>query len=187
MPLPYPPNPYPGLPASATADEKTLYGPDGVVWWRGLATEEDEELVCEWVDVLQKRLGVRRIIGGHTPNFEEIVSRCRGGAIIIDTGISKAYGGVLSALEIVYELFEVELGIAAVAEVVIGEEETQQVEDEGEDKRTRSQQGFSATLEVTTKNTIGKNKKVREVETVTAIYPHGRVQIDRRTAIVEMS
>lgn len=43
-------------------------------------------------------------IQGHTPNFEHIVSRCDGQVIIIDTGISSAYGGVLSALEIIYTL-----------------------------------------------------------------------------------
>jgi hypothetical protein len=41
---------------------------------------------------------------GHTPNFEKIVDRCNASIIIIDTGISRAYGGVLSALEIVYTL-----------------------------------------------------------------------------------
>jgi len=41
---------------------------------------------------------------GHTPNFEKIVSRCNGKIIIIDTGISHAYGGALSALSVEYTL-----------------------------------------------------------------------------------
>jgi len=41
---------------------------------------------------------------GHTPNFEHIVSRCNGKIIIIDTGISHAYGGALSALSVEYIL-----------------------------------------------------------------------------------
>jgi len=41
---------------------------------------------------------------GHTPTFDKMVSRCGGKIIIIDTGISHAYGGVLSALDIVYTL-----------------------------------------------------------------------------------
>ena len=35
---------------------------------------------------------------------QKIVSRCGGKIIIIDTGISHAYGGALSALEITYTL-----------------------------------------------------------------------------------
>ena len=46
----------------------------------------------------------RRMIMGHTPQFKGILPRCRSKVIIIDTGISSAYGGVLSALEIVYSL-----------------------------------------------------------------------------------
>ncbi len=64
MPPPYPPAKYPGLPKGTTDDEEQLYGGDGVVWWRGLAIEESEEQVCEWAKILQKRLGVRRVVGG---------------------------------------------------------------------------------------------------------------------------
>jgi hypothetical protein len=64
MAPPYPPNPYPGLPKGTTPEEEELYGANGVVWWRGLATEENEEKVCHWAKVLQRRLGVRRVIGG---------------------------------------------------------------------------------------------------------------------------
>ncbi|KAK6906924.1 hypothetical protein I203_100913 [Kwoniella mangroviensis CBS 8507] len=100
---PYPPNPYSGLPKNHTREEAELYAEGGPLWWRGLA-EREEGQVCKWADELKEKLGVRRIIGGHTPNFEHIVSRCNGTIIIIDTGISSAYGGVLSALEIVYTL-----------------------------------------------------------------------------------
>jgi hypothetical protein len=96
---------YPGLPSDVTKDEITIYGENGVLWWRGLATEDDEAKVCAWAKTLQERLGVRRIIGGpypqrvrdeeltvsqtgHTPNFEEIVSRCNGEVVVIDTGSS---------------------------------------------------------------------------------------------------
>lgn len=37
------------------------------------------------------RLGVRRLVMGHTPNFEGMVSRCNGTILLIDTGISPAY------------------------------------------------------------------------------------------------
>ncbi|ORX36411.1 Metallo-dependent phosphatase-like protein [Kockovaella imperatae] len=104
MAMPYPPNPYPGLPRALTDAEAELYAEGGPFWWRGLAQSPDEKLVCGWAEQLKAKLGVRRIIGGHTPNFERIVDRCEASIIIIDTGISSAYGGVLSALEIIYTL-----------------------------------------------------------------------------------
>ncbi|WVQ94322.1 hypothetical protein IAU59_001401 [Kwoniella sp. CBS 9459] len=100
---PYPPNPHSGLPKGHTREEADLYAEGGPLWWRGLA-DRGESQVCQWAEELKAKTGARRIIGGHTPNFEHIVSRCNASVIIIDTGISSAYGGVLSALEIVYTL-----------------------------------------------------------------------------------
>ncbi|OWZ74617.1 serine-threonine protein phosphatase [Cryptococcus neoformans Tu401-1] len=107
MAPPYPPNPYSGLPKGTTHEEADLYAEGGPLWWRGLA-EREEGQVCEWAKDLKQKIGVRRIIGGHTPNFEKIVARCNASVIIIDTGISSAYGGVLSALEIIYTLTPVD-------------------------------------------------------------------------------
>ncbi|WVR04071.1 hypothetical protein IAU60_001070 [Kwoniella sp. DSM 27419] len=106
---PHPPNPYSGLPKGHTREEADLYAEGGPLWWRGLA-ERGEKQVCQWAEELQSKIGARRIIGGHTPNFDHMVSRCNGSVIIIDTGISSAYGGVLSALEIIYTLTPVDTG-----------------------------------------------------------------------------
>ncbi|KDN38423.1 hypothetical protein RSAG8_09517, partial [Rhizoctonia solani AG-8 WAC10335] len=103
QPPPHPPNPYPGLPDSSTQAEHELYGADGPLWYRGWATEPDS-FVCPAVEGVLAKTGVRRLIMGHTPDFERQVSRCDGKIIIIDTGISKAYGGVHSALSITYTL-----------------------------------------------------------------------------------
>ncbi|GHJ88497.1 hypothetical protein NliqN6_4899 [Naganishia liquefaciens] len=158
MPKPHPPYSYPGLPSDVTKDEITIYGENGVLWWRGLATEDDEAKVCAWAKTLQERLGVRKIIGGHTPNFEEIVSRCNGEVVVIDTGISKAYGGVSSALEIVYSLYDVE----------------ESTEDHPHDLQVSFKAGKPA-------------QRLREVEEVTALYPGGkRVTLDRRSGLVEL-
>lgn len=59
---PYPPNPYPGLPAGATPAEQALYDSGGPYWWRGLA-EGKEVTVCKWAKQLQSKIGARRIIG----------------------------------------------------------------------------------------------------------------------------
>ncbi|KAJ2928363.1 hypothetical protein H1R20_g8722, partial [Candolleomyces eurysporus] len=101
QPPPHPPNPYPGLPTSVTEPERQIYGSDGPLWYRGWALQ-DEETVCKQVDDVLARTGTRRMVMGHTPDFTNIVSRCNGKIIIIDTGISHAYGGVLSALSIHY-------------------------------------------------------------------------------------
>jgi len=103
QPSPHPPNPYPGLPSDTTWEEERMYGTDGPLWYRGWALESDKE-VCSSVDGVLEKIGVRRMIMGHTPDFQKIVSRCDGKIIIIDTGISHAYGGALSALAIQYTL-----------------------------------------------------------------------------------
>jgi len=103
QPPPHPPNPYPGLPSSATLPENELYSSNGPLWYRGWAMDPEEKVCAEVKQVLAKT-GTRRMIMGHTPDFRGIVSRCDGKIIIIDTGISHAYGGALSALSIHYSL-----------------------------------------------------------------------------------
>jgi len=73
------------------------------LWYRGWAYGK-EETVCEQVEQVLAITGTRRMIMGHTANLKHIVSRCGGEIIIIDTGITHAYGGVLSALSIYYTL-----------------------------------------------------------------------------------
>ncbi|KAG6851114.1 hypothetical protein H0H93_000994 [Arthromyces matolae] len=103
QPAPHPPADYPGLPEDATAAEKALYDSNGPLWYRGWALNPEDE-VCRDVETVLAKTGTRRMIMGHTPDFKNIQSRCNGKIIIIDTGISHAYGGVLSALSIHYTL-----------------------------------------------------------------------------------
>lgn len=69
QPPPYPPNRYPGLPATASREEIEMYASNGPVWYRGWALD-DEEQVCGGVTNVMNRIGVRRLIMGHTPNFQ---------------------------------------------------------------------------------------------------------------------
>ena len=69
QPPPHPPNPYPGLPPTAISDEQALYESEGPLWYRGWATK-DEDKVCREVDSVLKKTGTKRMIMGHTPNFE---------------------------------------------------------------------------------------------------------------------
>ncbi|KDQ07404.1 hypothetical protein BOTBODRAFT_38814 [Botryobasidium botryosum FD-172 SS1] len=103
QPPPHPPSPYPGLPHDTPPEERELYGTNGPLWYRGLALDEEAD-VCAVIDEILNKIGCRRVILGHTPDFEHVNSRCGGKVIIIDTGISHAYGGALSALSITYTL-----------------------------------------------------------------------------------
>jgi len=103
QPPPHPPHAYPGMPAGTTHEENLMYESNGPLWYRGWALESDEK-VCKNVEGVLAKTGTRRMIMGHTPDFHGIKSRCDGKIIIIDTGISHAYGGVLSALSIHYTL-----------------------------------------------------------------------------------
>lgn len=69
QPAPHPPNPYPGLPEDTTWQEERMYGNDGPLWFRGWALESDEA-VCSNVDAVLEKTGVRRMIMGHTPDFQ---------------------------------------------------------------------------------------------------------------------
>lgn len=51
-----------------------------MLWYRGWALDQDEERVCEQAREVMKKVGVRRMVMGHTPNFE--VSREREGLSI---------------------------------------------------------------------------------------------------------
>ncbi|KAI5478940.1 hypothetical protein MNV49_004461 [Pseudohyphozyma bogoriensis] len=92
------------LPRDATPEQREFWSERGPMWDRLYALDEDDEEVCANAAEACKILGVRRLVMGHTPNFEGMVSRCDGKIILIDTGISRAYGGALSALEIVVTL-----------------------------------------------------------------------------------
>jgi len=94
-----------GVPHDATTEEKSLYGTDGMcigtyvcisrlshatptsgpLWYRSYAMEEDERVICDQVEEVRAKLGVRRLVMGHTPNFDGIVSRCRGRLLLIDS------------------------------------------------------------------------------------------------------
>jgi len=98
-----------------------LYDANGPLWYRGWALD-NEEKACQDVEEVLKKTGTRRMIMGHTPNFhvwlsllhvaslcsrftlQNVVARCDGKIVIIDTGISHAYGGALSSLSIHYTL-----------------------------------------------------------------------------------
>jgi hypothetical protein len=80
------PTHYPvSLPRSANQEQKIFWSEKGPMWNREWATLEEGE-ICERVVKVLEKLRVRRLVMGHTPSFEGIVSRCKGKVLLIDTG-----------------------------------------------------------------------------------------------------
>lgn len=84
QPTPHPPGPYPGLPSDSSDQERELYSADGPLWYRGWALDDDAK-VCSEIDGVLKRIGVRRLVMGHTLDLDGIVTRCDSKIILIDT------------------------------------------------------------------------------------------------------
>lgn len=80
-----------------TKEERTLYSDSGPLWYRGYALD-DEEVACVNAYMAAEMLDVRHLVMGHTPQMDGFLVRCGGHLLVIDTGISRAYGGKQSAL-----------------------------------------------------------------------------------------
>jgi hypothetical protein len=79
-----------------------LYSPDGPLWYREMAQPLQNEAVFEdEVDLILANLKARHLVIGHTymtSPSAKAMKRFGGKVWVIDTGISAAYGGHLSAL-----------------------------------------------------------------------------------------
>jgi hypothetical protein len=73
--------------------------PEGPLWYRGLATE-DEAVLAAHVDSVLAKFGVAHVVIGHTVTPGTILPRFGGKVIMIDAGLSAAYGGQVAALVI---------------------------------------------------------------------------------------
>lgn len=80
-----------------------VYKSEGPLWYRGVATMDEDIFEIE-VDEILNNLGAKHMVVAHTPQIgspviaEEYLRRFHGKVWVIDTGISKIYGGFLSAL-----------------------------------------------------------------------------------------
>ncbi|KAK4704052.1 hypothetical protein P7C70_g2160, partial [Phenoliferia sp. Uapishka_3] len=92
------------LPSTATPEQRFFWSEKGPMWDRSYALDEDEQEMCKRAEEACEILGVRHLVMGHTPHFEGPVERCGGKVLLIDTGISRAYGGAISATEFLYTL-----------------------------------------------------------------------------------
>lgn len=91
-----------------------LYDPLGPLWYRGLVGRDPdaEEVrakaspavhltIDQELDAVLSAYGAQRLVIGHTPDLKGIEITNGGRLARIDTGISRAYGGPLSWLEII--------------------------------------------------------------------------------------
>ncbi len=86
-----------------------VYAPDAPLWFRDLATNHDQSFIDD-VKLILDNMGAKHMVIAHTPYGStgspvipeniKAVSRFDGKIWIIDTGISKYYGGILSYLKI---------------------------------------------------------------------------------------
>lgn len=85
---------------------RQFYASDGPLWYRGYATHPEAQ-ACAEADYVMQHIGRTRssherataLVMGHTPNFDGAVVRCDGRVLLIDTGLSAAYGGRPVVLE----------------------------------------------------------------------------------------
>lgn len=77
------------LPRGATMEQRLFWSEKGVMWNREWAMLEERE-ICDRVERACEMMRVKRLVMGHTPHFEGILSRCRGKVLLIDTGTSHA-------------------------------------------------------------------------------------------------
>lgn len=77
----------------------TLDDTEGPLWYRGLARDDTPEL-RKHVEAQLKMHGVNRIVIGHTPTGGAILPRFDGKVLVIDVGLSRAYGGPPACLVI---------------------------------------------------------------------------------------
>jgi len=79
------------LPVSPTPEENVTQDMMGPLWYRGLA-QDPEPSIAPLVDQLLERHKVKRIIVGHTPTKNGVVSRLQGKVIVADVGLSQYFG-----------------------------------------------------------------------------------------------
>jgi len=89
---------------TGTSDRAAIINDEfGPLWYRGLVTGTGaggRPTAANELAVALKAFGAKRLVIGHTPSLKGVVIDFDGQLVRIDTGISRAYGGVLGWVEI---------------------------------------------------------------------------------------
>jgi hypothetical protein len=72
-------------------DHSAVAGDESPLWYRGLTTADGDEALA-YVDRLLKTYEVKRIVIAHTPTFGAVMTRFNGKVVLVDVGLSEAYG-----------------------------------------------------------------------------------------------
>ncbi len=107
------------LQASVADKAEFCRNPDGPLWYRGYASENEPE-VCALIRPILERYGVRHVVVGHTVSKDGIQARCGGAIVMIDVGLSRAYEGVPACLEIKDNAFRVISGAGRTESLPMG-------------------------------------------------------------------
>ena len=81
----------------ASTQGRYLQGTEGPVWTRDYA-EGDEGSICSALRKVLSTVGARRMVVGHTVQAAP-TPRCQGAVILLDVGMSAAYGGRAAYME----------------------------------------------------------------------------------------
>ena len=109
------------LQARDSSPTSIINDPHGPLWYRGLVTRSGSDettfappaatatapalTIDQEIDLVLRSQGVKRIVVAHTPSLTGIVSASGGRLWRVDSGNSRAYGGIPSYLEIVGDRF----------------------------------------------------------------------------------
>jgi hypothetical protein len=104
------------LKAQDASPPAIINDPVGPLWYRGLINRGNGDLatvapvpagasaaltIDQEIDLVLKNFGVKRIVVGHTPSLAGIIASDNGRLWRTDSGISRAFGGKLTYLEII--------------------------------------------------------------------------------------
>ncbi len=89
-----------GLEAFDPSVETIVTDPLGPLWYRGMATEDEEGVFSQTLDNILERYGAQRVVIGHTPTGGVVWPRFDGRVVANDTGLASHYGSHIGVLEL---------------------------------------------------------------------------------------
>jgi hypothetical protein len=89
-----------GLESYDPAVESIVDDQEGPLWYRGMATEDEDGVFSQTLDNILERYGAKRVVIGHTPTGGVVWPRFDQRVVANDTGIAAYYGSHVGVLEL---------------------------------------------------------------------------------------